>query len=886
MKKTSEKTKATIADFFSEDELKMFTEGGLENIHIVELLKYFNGDALAAVVWYQKYANRELDEKHPDDMHIRLASGFYDVEKEYTKRDRAFFKEYEDEVKDNLSEYGHGRKSLNDDDIFAMFHNFSTVIPQGSVMSQLGVNSIGSLSNCFVAPAPSDSYGGIFKTDQTLAQTAKRRGGVGVDISELRPNGAPTSNVAKTSTGAVSFMERFSNTIREVAQAGRRGALMITINVEHPDIEDFVTIKQDLTKVTGANISVKVSDAFMKAVEKDEEYCLRWPVDARPITRFEEKIGELISKDGNFYRFINAKELWDTMIASAHKSAEPGVLFWTRMRNNSPDGYYPRFAPISTNPCGEIPLPAYDSCRLIALNLMGFVNGKMTDKAEFNYEKFYSTVYETMRLSDDLVDLEIDAVQTIIDKVKSDPEDASVKQVELEFWEKAQAIGKEGRRTGLGFTALGDAAAMLDLKYGSEDFIEFVESIMETKFEAELDCSIDMAITRGPFEGWDPAIEFHEIDGKLYGMNAFYQMIATEFPDQARRMHRFGRRNISWSTVAPTGSLSMLAQVTSGIEPLFKPYYTRRKKIMGGKDIEADFVDANGDRWTEHVVVHEQFKQWVYNNTTLSKNSRKWTEKMLENVFEKSPWFDSTAEDVNWKDRVDTQAAIQKYTSHSISSTINLPSTATPEDIDKIYMEAWKAKLKGVTVYVDGSRDGVLISTSDKEENKDTFSYIKAIKRPVEIKAFAHTTQVGTDKYSVFVGTINGLPYEVFAYKGGTKEGEGKMVKITKGEYQFIGDGEDSRHRIITGKMTEEQEMITRLLSGSLRHGRDIKFLVEDLNKTSGSLFSFNSAIARILKLYIPDGTLGGNTCPECGDDAMVYEEGCKSCTSCGYSAC
>jgi len=886
MKESKEKTKkkSSLSDFFSDADLTMFAADKVPGKNIVELLKYFNGDALAAVVWYQKYADTKNGEVHPDEMHMRMASAFFEIENKYNISDKAFAKKYKKEVEEHLSDYGQIRDELTEEDIFASFYNFEHIIPQGSIMSQLGVDSIGSLSNCFVTASPDDSYGGIFKTDQTLAQVAKRRGGVGVEISTLRPSGSVTSNVAKTSTGAVSFMPRFSNTIREVAQGGRRGALMITMDIAHPDIQEFITVKQDLTKVTGANISVKVSDDFMKAVENNAEYCLRWPIDSRPITRTDEELNVLIEKKGKYFKFVNAKDVWDSLIKAAHLSAEPGILFWTRMTLNSPDGFYKQFSPISTNPCGEIPLPAGDSCRLIALNLTGFIENRFREDTKFNFDKFYDVTYDAMRLSDVLVDLEIEAVDTIINKIKSDPENKDTKQVELAFWMNAKKMGKEGRRTGLGFTGIGDTAALLGYKYGSDEFLDFEEKMMHVKMEAELDASIDMAIVRGPFIGWDPETEFIEVDGNLLGMNHYYQFIIDEFPEQAARMFKFGRRNISISTVAPTGSLSMLAQITSGIEPLFKPFFKRRKKIMGTEEVKADFVDDNGDRWTEHIVVHEQFKQWIYKNTSLSKNSSTWTDEMMEKAFKDSPWFGATAEEINWRDRIKVQAIAQKYTSHSISSTINLPKGTKAKEINDIYMAAWKADLKGVTVYVDGSRDGVLVSKDTS--NDAVFVYKESLKRPEEVRSIAHTTQVGPDKFSVFVGLMNGLPYEIFAYKGGTKEGEGAMIKIGKGDYQFMGEGEDSRRRVITGKMTDEQEMITRLLSGSLRHGRDIVYLVEDLQKTSGNMFGFNSALARVLKLYIPDGTKGSNVCPECGDNSMVYEENCLHCTSCGYSAC
>ena len=885
-KDTKKETK--LNDYFTEEELNNFRKH-LTDEQIKELLQYFYFDTLACIVWFQKYADVKDQEVHPNEMHIRLAEEFYKVEQKYIKQELEYIKNniiQEDEKKEfsnAISEYGFIRNVLRPDDIYGYMADFSFIIPQGSVMSQLGTEELGSLSNCFVVDSPKDSYGGILKTDEELVQIAKRRGGVGVDISTLRPMGSPTSNVAKTSTGAVSFMERFSNSIREVAQGGRRGALMITISVEHPDIQEFITIKNDLTKVTGANISVKISDSFMTAVNEGKEYCLRWPIDSKPIDRPDGvELNTLYTPDNKtYFKWVNANKLWDDIVTSAHKSGEPGVLFWSKVLTHSPDGVYSQYRPQSTNPCGEIPIPVYDSCRLIAMNLLSFVRQPFTDKSEFDFDLFYKTTYEAARLGDDLVDLELEAVQKIIDKIKSDPEDITIKQRELDLWENIYEVGKSGRRIGLGLTALGDTAAALDIRYGDDRFKKFFKKLMKTKLRAELDCTIDLALLRGTFKGYNLRDEYYEIEDKYYGANSFFQMLLDEFPEQAKRMIKYGRRNISWSTIAPTGSLSILAQVTSGIEPLFQPYYVRRKKIIGDSDITPDFIDDNGDKWTEHLVIHDTFKTWCK-----YKKFPTDTEDDLKFAFKNSPWYNATADKIDWVDRVKVQAIAQRYTTHSISSTVNLPKEATINDVKIIYDTAFKENLKGITIYRDGSRDGVLI-TKSSNKNEEKFTYKNAIKRPKEVEAEAFTTTIHGEKYSIFVGFMNGLPYEVFAYKGSTKEGKGKIVKIEKGNYQFIGDGEDSRHRIITGKMTDEQEIIARLISGSLRHGRDIRFIVEDLLKTSGTLFSFNSAIARILKRFIKNGVKAKEKCPQCGDENnMVYEEGCLTCKSCGYSKC
>ncbi|MCK5788947.1 MAG: ribonucleoside-diphosphate reductase, adenosylcobalamin-dependent, partial [Chlamydiia bacterium] len=542
----------------------------------------FNYNSLASTVWFNKYANEKLEEKMPAQMHKRMAKVFYDVEEKYYKAEverlnKGNKSKNLDYLKDNLSDYGFRRTPLSEKSIFKLFARFKYVIPQGSVMSQAGTEEIGSLSNCMVTEAPSDSYGGIMKTDQELAQMFKRRCGAGTDISTLRPAGAGTSNVAKTSTGAVSFMHRFSNTTREVAQGSRRGALMLTMDILHPDIMDFITVKNDLTKVTGANISVKVNDTFMKAVENDEEICLRWPIELEVPERYDDmELNELYTVDGGYVKWTNAKVIWDTLIKSTHATAEPGILFWDQIIKHSPEGFsYPAFTALSTNPCGEIPLPAYDSCRLMALNLTAFVVNKHSPEAFFDFDQFYAAVYEAMRLSDDLVDMELDAVQRIIDKIMKDPEQLSVKKVELDMWNKIYATGKAGRRTGLGFTALGDAAAYLGVTYGGEDFQRILKSLMHTKMKAEFDCSIDLAITRGQFKDYDATQEFYRIDDKYYGANSFYTLMVEEFPEQVERMIKHGRRNISVSTVAPTGSLSMLAEVSSGIEPVFNILHVR-----------------------------------------------------------------------------------------------------------------------------------------------------------------------------------------------------------------------------------------------------------------------------------------------------------------------
>lgn len=877
-----------------------------DDAQVLELLAYFGFDNLAATTWYNKYADKEAGEVTPEDMHRRMAFEFGRIEDKFNRAEfrkitgtKEEANEKLKEIKESLSTYGYERSQLTEHEIFHLMHRFRYIIPQGSVMSELGTGSIGSLSNCFVAPSPHDSYGGIMTTDQHLAQIMKRRGGVGVDLGTLRPQGAPTSNVAKTSTGAVSFMERFSNTTREVAQGGRRGALMLSFPVTHPEVSNFVEIKQDLKKVTGANISVRISDCFMKAVQNETTYLQHWPEDlfdndVEKKTVKEEipygMLGMMIPYKNGWVRLENAGMVWDQIVKAAHNTGEPGILFWSKVQTYGTDGVYEHARPISTNPCGEIPIPAYDSCRLIAMNILSFVENQYDGDAFFNYEKWYEYVYEALRLNDDLVELELEAVDRIINKIKMDKEPSAIRATELDLWENIYRVGKASRRTGLGFTALGDAAAALGLAYGSEPFLEFLEQMMKTKLRAEFDASIDLAITRGPFEGYDFGSEFTMIEGKLYGNNNFYQMLVDEFPDIVMRMREHGRRNISLSTVAPTGSLSMLAQVSSGMEPVFQWGYQRRTKINSeNTDAIPDEVDANGDKWSVSSVLHEEFKNWVeLMFDTNEMPAKRLPKENLEQAFSRSPWAGSLADEIDWVKRVEVQGMIQKYTTHSISSTINLPKDVSVEKVDEIYRKAWEHNLKGITVYRDGCRDGVLVTENSKPKYK--FSYSDAPKRPKEVEAVSFTTQVAGEKYSVFVGLVDNIPYETFAYKGVTKESKGFIVKDQPGEYHFIGLGDDSRHRILTGKMTEEQEMITRLISRSLRHGSDIKFIVQDLQKASGSLFGFCSAIARVLKGFIPDGTTSAAKCqnPDCTGDRtnVIYEEGCHKCLDCGSGAC
>lgn len=857
-----------------------------------ELLEYFNGDDLAASVFLSKYAAE--NEQFPYEMHERLAKEFNRMHEQTYDKDK--WKEHYDKLSKTGQRFYARVDHYGENFFFGLFDYFYNIVPQGSVMANLGTSVIGSLSNCFVVGQPHDSYGGIMQKDEELAQLMKRRGGVGIDISSLRPSGTPTTNSAKTSTGAASFMHRYSNTTREVAQNGRRGALMITIDCRHPDVFDFVNMKKDRTKVTGANISVMLRDDFMQAVENDEDYVLRWPCnlevpkDTRPfeyntLYPFQNK-----TNIGGYYKIIKAKEVYEQIVENAWEHAEPGQIFIDRHWNYSPDGAYREYRGITTNPCGEIFMQTYDACRLILANLLSLALANVPrDKFDIlAYELFYSLQY----LADLLIDLEAEAITKIINKIKQD----EYNEVELRLWENIYQTAISSRRSGSGITALGDMLALMGYKYDSEESKAFIENLMRIKMRAELDCMVDLAILKGPFKGWDFEAEFiSERTGQTFidtgqlmvgesnirGTNEFYQMLLDEFPDETARMMKYGRRNVSWSTVAPAGTVSLMTQTTSGIEPLFSPYYFRRKKINpSDKNNRVDFVDKNGDQWQEFPVLHPQFKLWIQKQDP-SANIENFTKEDVQEWFEKSPWFGSTANEINWLARVEIQAIVQKYTSHSISSTINLPNTVSKEEVGQIYMHAWKNKLKGVTVYRDGSRDGVLINEPKQLE----FAYHDAPKRPKQLDAESHITTVQGQKYNVIVGLMNGNPYEVFVLPGEHfKRGSGKIEKEARGKYTYVSD---TVHSIdFAHIMSDEQEAVARLVSTALRHGADIKFIVEQLNKTKGGITSFSKAIARCLKKYIPDGAASTVICDNCGSEHVVFENGCQMCRDCGESKC
>jgi ribonucleoside-diphosphate reductase alpha chain len=804
--------------------------------------EYFGGDELAANVFVTKYALTDKEgniyENTPDDMHHRLAAEFARIEAKYPN-------------------------PMSEDEIYNLFKDFQYVVPQGSPMSGIGnSHQVQSISNCFVIESPHDSYGGILKTDQELVQIAKRRGGVGFDISTIRPRGRTTANCARTTDGIEVFMDRFSNSCREVAQNGRRGALMLTISVHHPQIADFIKIKRDLTRVTGANISVRLSDEFMCAVETNKKVELRFPVD---------------SKTPEVSEWINARQLWDDIIESAHTCAEPGLLFWDNAKNMTPSDIYAKegFGSKSTNPCGEIILSPYDSCRLMVVNLTSFVKQPYTTYAEFDYEKMGAIVQKAQRLMDDMIDLEIEQVEKILAKIDNDPEPDTVKQIERDLWLNIETMARLGRRTGLGVTGVGDALAALGVKYGSVESIDSVEKFYKTLTINAYRSSCIMAKERGAFE-------VHNHD-KERG-HEFLERIWKAAPDVLEMSKKYGRRNIALTTTAPAGSISTLTQTTSGIEPAFLLKYTRRKKLTENDiDGRIDFIDDSGDRWQEFEVYHHGFKKWM-EETGLSE-------------IEDSPYHGATSSDIDWVNKVKVQAVAQKWICHAISNTTNLPADATIDTVKDVYMTGWKAGCKGVTVYRDGCRAGVLITKPDVAE----FHTYEAPDRPDDMQCHIHHAAIKGEAWTILVGLMDGRPYEVM---GGLQNyleipKKYRKGKIIKHHYKT----KNSRYDLRIGKNGDELVVkdvvavfdnpnhagFTRTISLALRHGAPLNYIVEQLQKDKDAdLFSFSKVIARVLKNYIQDGTKPGKpACLNCSaEDSLRYQEGCVSCTACGYSKC
>jgi ribonucleoside-diphosphate reductase alpha chain len=821
-------------------------------------LEYFSGDELAANVVATKYLLTNQDEEFlelsPDDMHRRIAGELARIEQKYPN-------------------------PLTEGEIYSLLKDFSQVVPQGSPMSGIGNDQrIQSLSNCFVIESPEDSYGGILKTDQELVQIAKRRGGVGFDLSTIRPKGLTTANAARTTDGIEVFMDRFSNSCREVAQGGRRGALMLTISVHHPQIRDFIKIKQDLTRVTGANISVRVTDEFMEAVRNNEEVELRWPVD---------------SSNPKISIVDDAAEIWHEIIEGAHAAAEPGVLFWDTAKSMTPSDVYTKegFGSVSTNPCGEIILSPYDSCRLMLVNLTAFVKNPFSSRAEFDFDEYSSVVIKAQRLMDDMVDLEVEQVDKILDKIDRDPESDHVKYHERSLWNNIRTAALKGRRTGLGITGLGDALAMIGVTYGSEESVDVVEDIYKALALNAYRSSCILAKERGAFEVYDFERESN---------HKFIQRLYEADPELEKLSRAYGRRNIALTTTAPAGSVSVLTQTTSGIEPAFMLHYTRRKKLTGqDADARVDFVDDSGDRWQEYTVYHHGFRQWM-DTIEIGEGETMSNEKLVE----MSPYAGATANEIDWVAKVKMQAAAQKWVCHAISNTTNLPNDIDVETVKQVYMKGWELGCKGVTVYRDGSRSGVLVAAEESHDDPRESSEIlvnTAPRRPEDLECDIHQANIKGEAWTILIGLLNGQPYEVI---GGLSEYVEIPRRHTTGVIKKrVRKSVPSKYDLVVGSNGDEfiikdvvkvfdnpnHSAFTRTLSLALRHGVPVQYLVEQLQKDKDAdLFSFSKVIARCLKKYIADGTRASNgvlsSC--CDSPNVVYQEGCATCINCGMAKC
>lgn len=843
-------------------ELKVYSE---EEI-LKSAIAYFKGDTLAGEVWMKKYALKDpqgnIYEKSPDEMHHRLAKEFARIEAKYPN-------------------------PLTYDEIYGVLKDFKYIIPQGSPMAGVGNDfQYVSVSNCFVIgnERDEDSYGGILKLDQELVQLMKRRAGVGVDLSFVRPSGSPVQNSALSATGVVPFMERFSNSTREVAQGGRRGALMESIAIDHPDSEAFIDAKTEAGKVTGANVSVKISDDFMNAAINDADYTLTYPVR---------------SKNPSFSKTINAKGLWDKVVRNAWSSAEPGILFWDTLINESiPDCYADLgFKTVSTNPCGEIPLCADDSCRLLAINLYSYVDNPFTDDASFDFKLFNKHVIIAQRLMDDLIDLEIEKVDKIINKIKNDPESDIIKATELNLWERIKNKCELGRRTGLGITAEGDMLAALGITYGTEEANDFSENLhMQLKHQAYLASAI-MAEERGAFPIWDAKREEN---------NPFMLRIKGENPALYEQLVTKGRRNIALLTIAPTGSVSILTQTTSGIEPAFMVSYMRRRKINpDDNNARVDFVDEVGDSWQEYPVFHHNFETYLIAKGYDIEEVKKMDSDQIASIIAKSPYHKATSNDVDWVKKVEMQGRVQKHIDHSISVTVNLPNDVTEELVGKVYKTAWESGCKGVTVYRDGSRSGVLIATTEKKaENNNSeisFSDNHAPRRPEKLICEVLRFQNNLEEWIAFVGMLDGRPYEIFT---GRRDGfmgipnevkAGYIIKVKNDEssrYDFQYEDKYGYKVTVEGlsrSFDKEYWNYAKMISGVLRHGMpllNVVDLVSSLNLREDTLNTWKNGVTRVVKKFIPDGTKSKNECPECHQDTVFFAEGCLSCSNCGHSKC
>lgn len=831
-----------------------------------ESLRYFQGDELAARVWVNKYAVKDsfgnIYEKSPEDMHWRIANEVARIEAKYPN-------------------------ALSSEELFDLLDHFRYIVPQGSPMTGIGNNyQVASLSNCFVigVDGEADSYGAIFKVDEEQVQLMKRRGGVGHDLSHIRPKGSPVKNSALTSTGLVPFMERYSNSTREVAQDGRRGALMLSVSIKHPDSEAFIDAKMTEGKVTGANVSVKLTDTFMQAAIDGTPYVQQYPIDAaEPL----------------FKKEISATALWKKIVHNAWKSAEPGVLFWdTILKESVPDCYADLgYRTVSTNPCGEIPLCPYDSCRLLAINLYSYVVNPFKPDAYFDFDLFRKHVALAQRIMDDIIDLELEKIERIMEKIDSDPESEDVKHTESALWQKIYKKSGQGRRTGVGITAEGDMLAALGLRYGTEEATEFAEKVHQAVALSAYRSSVEMAKERGAFEIYDTEREKN---------NPFINRLREADPELYEEMKKYGRRNIACLTIAPTGTTSLMTQTTSGIEPVFLPVYKRRRKVNpNDANVHIDFVDETGDAFEEYIVFHPKFVTWM--EAEGYDPSKRYTQDEIDALVEKSPYYKATSNDVDWLMKVKMQGRIQKWVDHSISVTINLPSDVDEELVNRLYIEAWKSGCKGCTVYRDGSRSGVLISTkSEKKEDLPPCKPPTVVEtRPKVLEADVVRFQNNKEKWVAFVGLLDGHPYEIFTGLQDDDEGiilpknvsTGHIIKNVdeNGNKRYDFQFENKRGYKVTieglsEKFNKEYWNYAKLISGVLRYRMPIEQvmkLVSSLQLDSEHINTWKNGVERALKKYVTDGTAAkGKKCPNCGNETLVYQEGCLICTTCGASRC
>ena len=838
-------------------------------------LKYFDGDELAARVWVSKYAMKDsfgnIYEVSPTDMHHRIAKEIARIESKYAN-------------------------PMNEQEVFSLLDHFRYIIPAGSPMTGIGNgHQVASLSNCFVIgiEGDADSYGAIMRLDEEQVQLMKRRGGVGHDLSQIRPKGSPVNNSALTSTGLVPFMERYSNSTREVAQDGRRGALMLSVSIKHPDSEAFIDAKMTEGKVTGANVSVKIDDAFMQAAIDGKPYTQQFPIDAA---------------DPQVKKEISAKALWQKIVHNAWKSAEPGILFWdTIIRESIPDCYADLgFRTVSTNPCGEIPLCPYDSCRLLSVNLYSYVRNPFTPEASFDFDLFKEHVAKAQRIMDDIIDLELEKIDLIMDKIKHDPQTDDIKHAEYHLWEKIKDKSSQGRRTGVGITAEGDMIAAMGLTYGTQEATDFSVSVHRTLALAAYRSSADMARERGAFKVFD---------AKREAANPFLLRIKEADPSLYDDIMTYGRRNIACLTIAPTGTTSLMTQTTSGIEPVFMPVYKRRRKVNpNDADVHVDFTDEVGDSYEEYIVYHKKFLTWMEVNGI--DTSKRYTQDEIDELVARSPYHKATANDVDWLMKVRMQGAIQKWVDHSISVTVNLPNDVSEELVGKLYVEAWRSGCKGCTIYRDGSRSGVMISASKKDKKKSAAQKEKTSSDRIPVMAVTETRpkeldcdvvrfQNNKEKWVAFVGLLDGYPYEIFTGLQDDEEGialpktvtKGRIIKQTNPDgtkrYDFQFENKRGYKTTVEGlseKFNPEYWNYAKLISGVLRYRMPIDHvikLVSSLQLKDQSINTWKNGVERALKKYMVDGTEAkGLVCPSCGQETLVYQEGCLICKNCGASRC